>query len=171
VKGPAAGAMRNARSCYVDGKARSGQPSVVVTTQQEPEWSSRDQRPACGRWWRAFCEGLDRAPKDDENFTSNPTGKFRLGGPDGACGLTGRNLIVDNLGGAIPHRRRGAFRGQAIPPQVDRAAAYAADLAKHRRKQTVSRTRCTADLRDRRSLPLSVYVDWGEPADVDEIPA
>src|SRR5918997_3745698 len=45
----------------------------------------------------------------------NPTGRFVTGGPQGDCGLTGRKIIVDTYGGAIPHGG-GALFGQT-PPQ------------------------------------------------------
>ncbi|WP_092484128.1 methionine adenosyltransferase [Candidatus Ichthyocystis hellenicum] len=58
------------------------------------------------------------------NFLINPTGRFVIGGPLGDCGLTGRKVIVDTYGGAVPHGG-GAFSGKD-PSKVDRSAAYAA---------------------------------------------
>jgi len=57
----------------------------------------------------------------------NPTGKFVIGGPKGDCGLTGRKIIVDTYGGAVPHGG-GAFSGKD-PTKVDRSAAYMARYA------------------------------------------
>ena len=54
----------------------------------------------------------------------NPTGRFVTGGPQGDTGLTGRKIIVDTYGGAIPHGG-GAFSGKD-PTKVDRSAAYGA---------------------------------------------
>lgn len=54
----------------------------------------------------------------------NPTGRFVIGGPQGDAGLTGRKIIVDTYGGAIPHGG-GAFSGKD-PTKVDRSGAYAA---------------------------------------------
>ncbi|WP_228281841.1 methionine adenosyltransferase [Rubrobacter marinus] len=54
----------------------------------------------------------------------NPTGRFVTGGPQGDAGLTGRKIIVDTYGGAIPHGG-GAFSGKD-PTKVDRSGAYAA---------------------------------------------
>src|SRR5215204_5125224 len=54
----------------------------------------------------------------------NPTGRFVTGGPQGDTGLTGRKIIVDTYGGAIPHGG-GAFSGKD-PTKVDRSGSYAA---------------------------------------------
>ena len=52
----------------------------------------------------------------------NPTGRFRIGGPVGDTGLTGRKIIVDTYGGIIPHGG-GAFSGKDYT-KVDRTGAY-----------------------------------------------
>ena len=54
----------------------------------------------------------------------NPGGRFVLGGPEADAGLTGRKIVVDTYGGAIPHGG-GAFSGKD-PTKVDRSGAYAA---------------------------------------------
>ena len=60
----------------------------------------------------------------DTKYYFNPPGRFVIGGPRGASGLTGRNLIVDSYGGYGAHGG-GAFSGKD-PTKVDRSAAYAA---------------------------------------------
>ena len=63
----------------------------------------------------------------DPNATEvlvNPTGRFVTGGPQGDTGLTGRKIIVDTYGGAVPHGG-GAFSGKD-PTKVDRSSSYAA---------------------------------------------
>jgi S-adenosylmethionine synthetase len=62
--------------------------------------------------------------KDPEFLYVNPTGKFVIGGPMGDAGLTGRKIIIDTYGGAVPHGG-GAFSGKD-PTKVDRSGAYAA---------------------------------------------
>ena len=57
----------------------------------------------------------------------NPSGSFAVGGPTGDTGLTGRKVIVDTYGGAVPHGG-GAFSGKD-PTKVDRSGAYAARQA------------------------------------------
>lgn len=55
-------------------------------------------------------------------YLVNPSGKFVIGGPHGDTGLTGRKIIVDTYGGAVPHGG-GAFSGKD-PTKVDRSGAY-----------------------------------------------
>jgi S-adenosylmethionine synthetase len=91
-----------------------------------------------------------------------------IGGPDGDAGVTGRKIIVDTYGGAAPHGG-GAFSGKD-PSKVDRSAAYA---ARYLAKNVVA-----AELADRCTIqvayaigvskPLSVYIDTGGTARVDE---
>merc|ERR1712196_177708 len=57
------------------------------------------------------------------NTHINPSGKFIIGGPQGAAGLTGRKIIIDTYGGWGAHGG-GAFSGKD-PTKVDRSAAYA----------------------------------------------
>ena len=69
---------------------------------------------------------MEAIPKDylqeDTKYFINPTGRFRIGGPVGDTGLTGRKIIVDTYGGIIPHGG-GAFSGKDYT-KVDRSAAY-----------------------------------------------
>ncbi len=60
----------------------------------------------------------------DTTYHINRTGRFVMGGPMGDAGLTGRKIIVDTYGGAVPHGG-GAFSGKD-PTKVDRSGAYAA---------------------------------------------
>lgn len=57
----------------------------------------------------------------------NPTGAFVLGGPLADTGLTGRKIIVDTYGAAVPHGG-GAFSGKD-PTKVDRSGTYMARYA------------------------------------------
>jgi len=60
--------------------------------------------------------------REETRFLINPSGRFVLGGPHGDAGLTGRKIIVDTYGGAVPHGG-GAFSGKD-PTKVDRSGAY-----------------------------------------------
>ncbi|AFZ68072.1 methionine adenosyltransferase [Deinococcus peraridilitoris] len=60
--------------------------------------------------------------REETKYFINPSGKFVIGGPHGDTGLTGRKIIVDTYGGAVPHGG-GAFSGKD-PTKVDRSAAY-----------------------------------------------
>jgi len=55
-------------------------------------------------------------------FHVNPSGSFVLGGPAADSGLSGRKIVVDSYGPAVPHGG-GAFSGKD-PTKVDRTAAY-----------------------------------------------
>ena len=59
---------------------------------------------------------------EETQYLINPTGRFRIGGPLGDTGLTGRKIIVDTYGGIVPHGG-GAFSGKDYT-KVDRSAAY-----------------------------------------------
>jgi S-adenosylmethionine synthetase len=141
--------------------------SIVVSTQHmDAEMTSADVR--------AVVEPLVREVMPDGWITHetvwhvNPTGAFVIGGPDGDCGLTGRKIIVDTYGGAAAHGG-GAFSGKD-PTKVDRSAAYA---SRYLAKNVVA-----AGLADWASIqlsyaigvaqPLSIYVDTGGTAKVDE---
>jgi len=81
---------------------------------------------------------------NDTIFHVNPTGRFVVGGPMGAAGLTGRKIIVDTYGGMGRHGG-GAFSGKD-PSKVDRSAAYAARwVAKNLVKAGVAK-RCEVQL-------------------------
>ncbi|MEM6711526.1 MAG: methionine adenosyltransferase [Pseudomonadota bacterium] len=105
---------------------------------------------------------------DETVWHVNPTGAFVIGGPDGDCGLTGRKIIVDTYGGAAAHGG-GAFSGKD-PTKVDRSAAYA---ARYLAKNVVA-----AGLAEWAQIqlsyaigvaqPLSIYIDTGGTATVDE---
>jgi len=60
-------------------------------------------------------------------FFINSTGRFIIGGPPGDTGLTGRKIIIDTYGGAVPHGG-GAFSGKDLS-KVDRSGAYVARYA------------------------------------------
>ena len=64
---------------------------------------------------------------EETKYLINPTGRFRIGGPLGDTGLTGRKIIVDTYGGIVPHGG-GAFSGKDYT-KVDRSAAYYARYA------------------------------------------
>lgn len=55
---------------------------------------------------------------------ANPAGDWTVGGFDADAGLTGRKIVIDNYGPAIPVGG-GAFSGKD-PTKVDRSAAYMA---------------------------------------------
>jgi S-adenosylmethionine synthetase len=66
-----------------------------------------------------YCPGLYDS---NTKITTNPSGRFVIGGPHGDAGLTGRKIIIDTYGGWGAHGG-GAFSGKD-PTKVDRSAAY-----------------------------------------------
>src|SRR6202521_164006 len=106
---------------YVNGKPDSID-TVVLSTQHSPDISLEKIREAVVEEIvkPVLPKNLIKGPI---NYLVNPTGRFVVGGPPGACGLTGRNMIGDSYGRAAPHGG-GAFSGKD-PSKVDRSAAYA----------------------------------------------
>ena len=97
-------------------------------------------------------EWLDEHTK----YHINPTGRFVIGGPMGATGLTGRKIIVDTYGGAGRHGG-GAFSGKD-PTKVDRSAAY---MARHIAKNIVA-----AGLAEKAEVQLAYAIGVAEPVSV-----
>lgn len=98
----------------------------------------------------------------------NPTGRFVVGGPQGDSGLTGRKIIVDTYGGAVPHGG-GAFSGKD-PTKVDRSASY---MARYLAKNVVASglaDRCLIQLAYAIGVaePVALYVDTFHTARIDE---
>jgi len=106
---------------YIDGKPKQID-TVVLSTQHAPDIEHE-------QIYEAVMEEIIKPilPKTmllkDTRYLVNPTGRFVVGGPMGDAGLTGRKIIVDTYGGAVPHGG-GAFSGKD-PSKVDRSAAYA----------------------------------------------
>lgn len=141
--------------------------SIVVSTQHlDASMTSADVQAVVEPYVREVLP--DDWVTDETVWHVNPTGAFVIGGPDGDCGLTGRKIIVDTYGGAASHGG-GAFSGKD-PTKVDRSAAYA---ARYLAKNVVA-----ADLAEWAQIqlsyaigvaqPLSIYIDTGGTANVDE---
>ncbi len=140
--------------------------TVVVSTQHADDVSYDEIRETVrGVVRRVLPDGWE---VPESRFYVNPTGRFVIGGPDGDTGLTGRKIIVDTYGGAIPHGG-GAFSGKD-PTKVDRSAAYA---TRYLAKNIVA-----AGLADRAMIqvayaigvakPLAIYLNTFGTAHVDE---
>lgn len=151
---------------YEDGKPVRATSIVVSTQHMDASMTSQDVRAVVEPYVR---EVLPDGWVDESCvWHVNPTGAFVIGGPDGDCGLTGRKIIVDTYGGAAAHGG-GAFSGKD-PTKVDRSAAYA---ARYLAKNVVA-----AGLAEWAQIqlsyaigvaqPLSIYIDTGGTANVDE---
>ena len=95
----------------------------------------------------------------DTKYFINPTGRFRVGGPAGDTGLTGRKIIVDTYGGITPHGG-GAFSGKDYT-KVDRSGAY---YARYVAKNIVASGICNKILISASyaigvAKPVSIYVN------------
>ncbi len=106
---------------HIDGKPKQID-TVVLSTQHAPEIAHKQISEAVIE--EIIKPVLPKAMLKDTRYLVNPTGRFVVGGPMGDAGLTGRKIIVDTYGGAVPHGG-GAFSGKD-PSKVDRSAAYAA---------------------------------------------
>lgn len=93
---------------------------------------------------------------EDTQIFINPTGRFVIGGPESDCGLTGRKIIVDTYGGAVPHGG-GAFSGKD-PSKVDRSAAYA---ARYLAKNIVAN-----ELADQATVQLAYAIGVAQPVSI-----
>ena len=107
--------------CYIDGKPKQID-TVVLSTQHAPDIAHKQISEAVIE--EIIKPVLPKGMLKDTRFLVNPTGRFVVGGPMGDAGLTGRKIIVDTYGGAVPHGG-GAFSGKD-PSKVDRSGAYAA---------------------------------------------
>lgn len=97
--------------------------------------------------------------KEETKYYINPTGRFRIGGPVGDTGLTGRKIIVDTYGGIIPHGG-GAFSGKDYT-KVDRSGAY---YCRYAAKNIVASGLCnkimiTVSYAIGVSKPISIYAN------------
>ena len=108
---------------YDEDKNVIGVPSIVVSTQHEPDVDIEDLREGVIECVIKPVIPAKLISKDTKIFV-NPTGRFVIGGPAGDSGLTGRKIIVDTYGGYASHGG-GSFSGKD-PSKVDRSAAYMA---------------------------------------------
>jgi len=96
---------------------------------------------------------MGRLLNNKTKYFINATGKFTFGGPPADTGLTGRKIIVDTYGGAVPHGG-GCFSGKDCT-KVDRSGAY---MARYVAKNIVA-----AGLADRCLLQVAYAIGVAEP--------
>ncbi|MFN3265298.1 MAG: methionine adenosyltransferase domain-containing protein, partial [Deinococcales bacterium] len=135
-----------------DGDKPIGLETVVISTQHaqnitqeqiRSELIEHVIRPVVPNW-------LDSSKVQ---YLINPSGSFVFGGPGVDTGLTGRKIIVDTYGGAIPHGG-GAFSGKD-PTKVDRSAAY---YARYIAKNIVA-----AELAERAMVEIAYAIGKAHP--------
>ena len=101
-------------------------------------------------------------------FFINATGRFVFGGPPADTGLTGRKIIVDTYGGAVPHGG-GCFSGKDLS-KVDRSGAY---MARYVAKNVVAAglaARCQLQVAYAIGVaePVGIYIDTFNTSKVSE---
>ena len=133
--------------------------SVVISTQHSPDVNQSQVKEIVRPYLEKSIPKELLSESKEEEFYVNPTGQFIIGGPDADSGLTGRKIIVDTYGGAVPHGG-GAFSGKD-PSKVDRSAAYAARYIAKNVVASKIADKCLIQLAYAIgvSKPLSIYVD------------
>ena len=139
---------------YVDGRPVRVD-TVVISTQHHPLTSQEQIEADIIKY---VIEPVIPAEliKDKPRILVNPTGRFVIGGPQADSGLTGRKIIVDTYGGAVPHGG-GAFSGKD-PTKVDRSAAYAA--------RYVAKNVVAAGLADKCEIQLAYAIGVARPVSI-----
>ena len=141
--------------------------TIVVSSQHDPDVSLEQIRADVIE--HVIRPIIDPALMDENTIIHvNPTGRFVIGGPHGASGLTGRKIIVDTYGGYSRHGG-GAFSGKD-PTKVDRSASY---MARYIAKNIVAAglaDKCEVQLAYAIGVarPVSVLVDTFGTAKIDE---
>ncbi|MBO8160111.1 MAG: methionine adenosyltransferase [Thermosipho sp. (in: Bacteria)] len=129
--------------------------TVLISTQHEPDVTIEEIKNALIE--HVINPIIPENLRDDKmKILVNPTGRFVLGGPSADTGLTGRKIIVDTYGGAIPHGG-GAFSGKD-PTKVDRSAHY---FARYVAKNVVA-----AGLADKFMLQVAYAIGVAKPVSI-----
>ncbi len=129
--------------------------TVLISTQHEPDVTIPEIKEALVKY---VIDPIVPAElrDDDMKILVNPTGRFVIGGPSADTGLTGRKIIVDTYGGAIPHGG-GAFSGKD-PTKVDRSAHY---FARYVAKNVVA-----AGLADKFMIEVAYAIGVAKPVSI-----
>ena len=138
---------------YQDGKPKR-LDSVVICAQHDPNISQKEIKDdIIEKVIKPVCQNyLDK----DTKFYINNTGRFVIGGPVSDTGATGRKLVVDSYGGAVPVGG-GSFSGKD-PTKVDRAGAY---MARYIAKNIVA-----SGISEKCQVRLSYVIGGKEPTEI-----
>lgn len=129
--------------------------TILISTQHEPDVTIPEIKEALVKY--VIDPVIPEALRDNKmRILVNTTGRFVLGGPAADTGLTGRKIIVDTYGGAIPHGG-GAFSGKD-PTKVDRSAHY---FARYVAKNVVA-----AGLADRFMIQVAYAIGVARPVSI-----
>lgn len=138
---------------YCDGKAVRAE-TVVIAAHHSDKVSLKKLRADIRK--KVIEPVMGKLLDNKTKYFINATGKFTFGGPPADTGLTGRKIIVDTYGGAVPHGG-GAFSGKDLT-KVDRSAAY---MARYAAKNVVA-----AGLADRCLLQVGYAIGVAEPVGI-----
>lgn len=116
-----------------------------ITKKAREEIIKEIAKPIVGKW----------ADKNTKYYV-NETGKFVVGGPQSDTGMTGRKIIVDTYGAAVPVGG-GAFSGKD-PTKVDRSAAYAS--------RYIAKNIVGAKLADKCMIQLAYCIGRADPVSI-----
>ena len=146
---------------YEDGKPVRVD-TIVISTQHDPDVTQAEIHDDMVK--HVIEPTIPAKFLQDTKYFINPTGRFVIGGPQGAtssipqgdAGLTGRKIIVDTYGGMARHGG-GAFSGKD-PTKVDRSAAYAA--------RYVAKNIVAAGIADRCEIQLAYAIGVARPVSI-----
>ncbi len=141
--------------------------TVVVSAQHAPD--AKDKEIRDGIIESVIKRVVPEKLLGNADILVNPTGRFVVGGPAGDTGVTGRKIIVDTYGGAIPHGG-GAFSGKDAS-KVDRSASY---YARYVCKNLVAAGLCEKVMFQvgyaiGKARPVSLFVDTFGTGDDEKI--
>lgn len=136
---------------YEDGTPKKVK-AVVISTQHSPEVEVEDIEDEIIEKVIKHCIPAQYANEEMACYI-NPTGSFKIGGPQADTGLTGRKIIADTYGGVGSHGG-GCFSGKD-PTKVDRSGSY---MARYIAKNLVA-----AGILEKCEIQLAYVIGRSEP--------
>ncbi len=141
--------------------------AVVISTQHSPEVEVEDIENEIIEKVIKPCIP-EKYRNKEMSYYINPTGAFKVGGPQADTGLTGRKIIVDTYGGVGSHGG-GCFSGKD-PTKMDRSGSY---MVRYIAKNLVAAgiaQKCEIQLAYviGKKEPVSLMVDTGGTAKIPE---
>ena len=136
---------------YEDGTPKKVK-AVVISTQHSPEVEVEDIEDEIIEKVIKHCIPAQYINEEMACYI-NPTGSFKIGGPQADTGLTGRKIIADTYGGVGSHGG-GCFSGKD-PTKVDRSGSY---MARYIAKNLVA-----AGILEKCEIQLAYIIGRSEP--------
>ncbi len=136
---------------YEDGTPKKVK-AVVISTQHSPEVEVEEIEDEIIEKVIKHCIPAQYVNEEMACYI-NPTGSFKIGGPQADTGLTGRKIIADTYGGVGSHGG-GCFSGKD-PTKVDRSGSY---MARYIAKNLVA-----AGILEKCEIQLAYVIGRNEP--------